>query len=293
MTNQTPFTLKIFVANGDPDGLRFVDRSNWNGRAVVFPRAVYRDVRIREEFQQAGVYLLLGPRADAEGEILYVGEGDPVGPRLNEHYANRDFWTRAVFFVGGPGQLNKAHVQFLESRLVARAKSAKRMLLDNGNIPAEPTLSEADRADMTVFLDNILGILPVLGIHAFEQSPVSLSQGQATLLHCQGKGVTATGYDTPQGFVVKANSFASADEAPSLKAYFPNISKLRAELRTNGVVVFDENRLRFTQDYTFNSPSQASSVVLGNSSNGRADWKDANGCTLKQLQESETQQLNS
>jgi len=291
MTNQPPFSLRIFVATGDPDGLRFVERSNWNGRAVVFPRAVYREVRTREEFQQAGVYLLLGPRQDSEGDILYIGEGDPVGPRLSEHYANKDFWTSAVFFVAGPGQLNKAHVQYLESRLVGRAKAAKRMLLDNGNIPAEPTLSEADRADMTVFLENILGILPVLGVHAFEQSPVSLSKGQTTLLTCQGKGVTATGYDTPQGFVVKANSLASAEEAPSLKGYFPALSKLRTELVRNGVLVLDQNRLRFTQDYTFNSPSQASSIVLANSSNGRVDWKDANGCTLKQLQESETHQL--
>jgi len=290
MTNERPFSLRIFVANGDPDGLRFVDRSNWNGKAVVFPRAVYTEVRARAEFQQAGVYLLLGPRPEGDGEILYVGEGDPIGPRLNEHYAKKDFWTRAVFFIAGPGQLNKAHVQYLESRLVGRAKAAKRMLLDNGNIPAEPTLSEADRADMTVFLENILGILPILGIHAFEQSPGSPSKGQSTLLTCQGKGVTATGYDTPQGFVVKAGSFASADEARSLKDYFPNISKLRAELLSNGVLVADENRLRFTQDYTFNSPSQASSLVLANSSNGRADWKDINGRTLKQLQESQTEE---
>ena len=36
-----PFSLRIFVADGDPDGLRIVDRSNWNGKALVFPRAVW------------------------------------------------------------------------------------------------------------------------------------------------------------------------------------------------------------------------------------------------------------
>jgi hypothetical protein len=34
-----PFTLKIFVPDGDPDGLRIVDRTNRNGKALVFPRA--------------------------------------------------------------------------------------------------------------------------------------------------------------------------------------------------------------------------------------------------------------
>jgi hypothetical protein len=57
MNNETPFTLHIFVADGDPDGLRLVERSNWIGKAVIFPRALYPQVRSRAEFQQIGVYL--------------------------------------------------------------------------------------------------------------------------------------------------------------------------------------------------------------------------------------------
>jgi Domain of unknown function (DUF4357) len=144
---------------------------------------------------------------------------------------------------------------------------------------------------MNVFLDNILGILPVLGIHAFELSPLNIATVQMPMLTCQGKGVTATGYDTPQGFVVKSGSFAASAEAPSLKDYFPNISKLRTELLTSGVLVSEGDKLRFMQDYTFNSPSQASSVVLGNSSNGRKDWRDSSGRMLSEVQEAQTQQL--
>jgi hypothetical protein len=59
MSNQTPFSLRIFVADGDPDGLRLVERSNWIGKAVMFPRALFPQVRNRSEFQQTGVYLLL------------------------------------------------------------------------------------------------------------------------------------------------------------------------------------------------------------------------------------------
>jgi len=287
MSKQPPFELRIFVADGDPDGLRLVTRSNWIGKAIVFPRALFTQVRNRDEFQQTGVYLLVGPRPEGDGEMLYVGEGDPVLDRLKGHYAGKDFWTRAVFFVAGMEHLNKAHVQFLEAQLVARARAAKRMPLDNGNIPTEPTLSEADRAYTNVFLDNMLGILPLLGIDAFEQSPGTASTSQTTLLTCQGKGVIATGYDTPQGFVVKSGSFAASEEARSLSAYFPNLSKLRSELLSRGVLMSESNRLRFAQDYTFNSPSQASSVVLANSSNGRVDWKDSSGRTLKELQEAQ------
>ena len=135
--------------------------------------------------------------------MLYIGEGDPVRPRLDSHYANKDFWTRAVFFVA-PSQLNKAHVQYLEAQLVSCAQAAKRMPLENGNQPKEPTLNEADRADMEVFLQNILGMLPVLGVQAFEPGHGAAVAGTQPLLTCSGRGITATGVDTPQGFVVRS-----------------------------------------------------------------------------------------
>ena len=287
MIKPAPFSLRIFVADGDPDGLRLVERSNWVGKAVVFPRALYPAVRDRAEFQQTGVYLLLGPRPSGEGDMLYVGEGDPVRPRLDSHYANKDFWTRAVFFVA-PGQLNKAHVQYLESQLVARANAAKRMPLENGNRPAEPTLNEADRADMEVFLQNILGMLPVLGVPAFEQGPGMVETGSQTLLTCAGRGITATGVDTPQGFLVRTGSQAASEEVPSLAEHFPSLIELRTHLKESGVLVEDGTALRFTQDFTFSAPSQASAVVLARPSNGRTDWKDAQGRTLKQLQEEQS-----
>ncbi|MET4841519.1 GIY-YIG nuclease family protein [Bradyrhizobium japonicum] len=287
MSNGAPFTLHIFVANGDPDGLRLVERSNWIGKAIMFPRALYPQVRGRPEFQQIGVYLLLGPREEGDGETMYIGEGDPVRPRLEDHYAKKDFWTRAVFFIAGPGHLNKADVQYLEAQLVNKARAAKRTPLDNGNKPSEPTISERDRAAMDVFLDNILGMLPVLGIHAFEQTSLKAGESQGAVLTCQGRGVTATGVDTPKGFVVQGGSFCSKDETPSLRDHFPSISELRADILKSGVLVLDGDKFRFTQDYTFSSPSLASAVVLGRSSNGRTDWKDASGRTLKEIQETQ------
>lgn len=47
MSTNTPFSLRIFVVDGDPDGLRLVERSNWVGKAIIFPRAVYTQVRNR------------------------------------------------------------------------------------------------------------------------------------------------------------------------------------------------------------------------------------------------------
>jgi hypothetical protein len=309
---QTPFSLRIFVADGDPDGLRIVDKSNWIGKSLVFPRALLPQVKARPELAQTGVYLLLGPRPDGEGDMLYVGEGDPIRPRLESHYAQKDFWTRAIgFTTTTAGQLNKAHVQFLESRLIALARAAKRMPLDNANQPAEPSLSEADRADMEVFLGHMLGMLPVLGVHAFEKAQraaaialsfvaapsvavaaVSVAQAAPVAsagveLVCSGKGYESRGSDTSQGFLVFASSTASADIGNSLSW---SQRKLREDLLKSGVLQAEAAALRFTQDYLFSSPSTAASLIHGRSANGRVEWKGADGRTLKAMQEAEAGQ---
>ena len=285
MSGTTPFSLRIFVVDGDPDGLRVIDRTNWNGKALVFPRTLLPKVKHRPEFGQTGVYLLLGPRPDGEGDMLYVGEGDPVRPRLESHHAQKEFWARAVFFVAGEGQLNKAHVQFLEAQLIKRARAAKRLPLDNGNSPAEPTLSEPDRAYVGVFLDHMLGMLPVLGIHAFEQVIATSVIATPDMLVCHGKGVTAHGYEATQGFVVKAGSEAVGEEAPSMKEHVRGTYDLRQDLKKSGVLKLTGDCFIFVQDYPFSSPSTAAAIVLGRSANGRTDWKNSQNQTLKELQE--------
>lgn len=37
MPDQRPFSIKIFVPDGDPDGLRIVEKSNWTGEGVAPP----------------------------------------------------------------------------------------------------------------------------------------------------------------------------------------------------------------------------------------------------------------
>ena len=284
MSLSKPFSIRIFVADGDPDGLRLVERSNWVGKAIVFPRALLPKIKQRAELDQTGVYVLLGPRADGEGDMLYIREGDPIRPRLESHYAQKDFWNRAVCFVAAPGQLNKAHVQFLESNLIRMARAAKRIPLDNANQPAEPSLSEADAADMRVFLENMLGMLPVLGVHAFELAVPMTPVLAETILTCSGKGVVASGYEATQGFVVKSGSQAVGESVPSMQQHVRGMFDLREELIANGVLQREGGHFRFTQDYVFSSPSTAAAVVLGRSANGRIEWKDSRGRALKELQ---------
>ncbi len=57
-----PFTLRISVPDGDPEGVRIIDRMNWTGLGIVFPREKWPTTRPRREFGRPGVYILTGTR---------------------------------------------------------------------------------------------------------------------------------------------------------------------------------------------------------------------------------------
>ena len=166
-----PFTIRIFVPDGDPEGVRLIDRMNWTGIGIAFPRTHLAEVRNRSELAGAGVYVLVG-YSDADDDLptVYVGQADHVGRRLEQHDADKEFWDWGIAFVSTSGGLNRAHATWLEYALIDRARSAGRCRLDNGNSPQEPRLSEAEKADTKGFLKEILQILPLVGLRAFESA---------------------------------------------------------------------------------------------------------------------------
>lgn len=277
---QRPFSIRIFVPDGDPDGLRLVEKSNWTGIGVVFKRTGYKQVVGRDEFGRTGIYVLVGTSEDSALPMLYIGEGDPVKDRLSQHYSKKDFWDWSVFFVTKDNSLNKAHVKHLESRLLELAKDSKQCRLDNTGSSLQPTLSEAERADVESFLLDMLSIFPLLGLGVFEKTETSDKNRQG-LLYIKAKGVTGSGYEDAKGFVVCSGTRAVTEETKTLHGY---ISTLRKDLLDQGVLVRDGDHYKFIQDQVFSSPSTAASVILGRAENGRTAWKNKAGTTLKELQ---------
>lgn len=286
------FSVNVFLPTGDPEGLKVVEKSNWSGRGLVIPKAIFGESKSRDELTRTGVYLLVGPSETSTLPTVYVGEGDPVRPRLEQHVAKKDFWTHAVVFTSKDSNLNKAHVQRLESRLVELASTAKRCLLDNGNVPAPPSLSEVDEAMAEGFLDDVLLCLPILGYSMFETGADAATGDSKRVFHLTSKGIEARGRETAAGFVVLKNSTAVGDDkiVPSMIAHLSNVKDLRDELIRQGVLVQNGGGFVVSQDYVFGSPSTAAAVLLGRSANGRVEWKTKDGRTLKDIQEAEATQ---
>jgi len=173
-----PYTIRIYVEDGDPEGVRIIDHMNWTGQAVVFPREKWAAIRSRKEFDEPGVYILIGYVADDELPTLYIGEGDGVRSRIDAHAKTKSFWSWAIEFHSGNRGLNKAHVQWLEYALVQQAKKASRSHLENSNEPLEPALTPSEKAGTKKFLKEILQILPLAGLRALDVPKVTVPEGR-------------------------------------------------------------------------------------------------------------------
>ena len=274
-----PTTIRIFLADGTPDGFRIVERPNWTGRAVSASRSQLKRALQRGEFNQPGVYVLTGWTEEGERSV-YIGESESLRVRIKLHAGDKDFWTRVVAFVSANDSLNKAYLRYLEARLIRLAMNAKQWDIANQTRPSLPPLSEMDRADAEWFLAQMRVIFPLLGVDAFEEASVPPDR-ELPKVSLVTKRAHAKGREVDDGFVVMQGSCASGKETPSIP---DSLREKREKLLQNGVLVPEGEELVFTQDYRFSSPSAAAGVVCGAAVNGLTAWK-RDEQTLKELQQ--------
>lgn len=282
-------SVRLFLVDGSPQGMRTAEVGNWTGLALVCPRTDLSRLGEREEVQRTGVYILIGPsETSASGHAVYVGEGDEVWGRLSSHDTRKDFWTWVVLFVSKDANLTKAHVRWLESTLVREIRQARRAEVLNGNEPPAGRLPEADTSDMETFFENVRLLLPTLGLNVFAvEAPAAGEQRKFELtLELKWEDAKAECVVREGQFVVQPGSTARTKEVDSLGE---GSRILRKSLRDAGVLVPIPGNgalLQFTQEYAFDSPSAAASVVAGTGLNGRAAWKvKPSGESYKEWQE--------
>jgi hypothetical protein len=81
---------------------------NWTGIGFEISRDVWGKYKHREEFDRAGIYILVGYQEEDDLPMLYIGQGDGVRKRIDSHEKNKSFWDKALVFVSNSGGLNRA-----------------------------------------------------------------------------------------------------------------------------------------------------------------------------------------
>jgi hypothetical protein len=281
--NMTSATLKLFLPRGDAKSLRTAEISNWTGKAIAAPRTELDQLLAREELDKAGVYILLGNDPKTNAPHAYIGEAEVIRDRLKQH-KSKEFWISAIVFISKDENLTKAHVRYLENRLLAEAAEVNRFTLDQ-NQAGGSRLPESDREDMEVFLARIKQLLPVLGSEILTPIAQPTTKTQpGGVLYCRIKSVEGRGQRTASGFVVFQGSTAVLEERPSAENY-PYVIAQRKQLIAEGALTEKDGSLIFKRDVEFSSPSAAAAVIHGGSANGLIAWKTEGGQSLKQLDE--------
>jgi len=278
--------LKIYLADGTVSGIRHAEIVNWTGQALAIPRVKIKDLDDREEVHRPGVYFLFGYDDEVSRSAAYIGEAENITKRLQQHLASKDFWNEAICFTNKDENLTKAHVKYLESRLIELSLHANRYQLDNGNQPPQSSLPRGERDAMEEFLENIRTLLGTLGHKLLEpvvKTPVSeqtvSSEPSPVLVTLKGRKYKAAAQLTSEGIVVLKGSEGSPSANPSLSKGY---TKIRDNLIDKGLLNEENSKLVATDDILFTSSSQAAAVLLGYPCNGLDYWVDSKGQSLKQ-----------
>jgi hypothetical protein len=274
-------TLELFFIDGKPDGMLTAQVFGWTGHILSAPRTRLPEALKRTESHYTGIYILLGELGDEPR--AYIGEGENIANRIKTHDAKKDWWSRVILITSAANNLHKAHVQYIEARLVQEGIKAGNASLENGTSPSLPSLSEAAKADMEEFIARTLMVLPALRVDLFTSKakpdktvgskPASSTNTQPVFeLTLKREGIRATAVLEDGEFVVQKGSMARGTYIGdrSEKSYYWRIYDKLVE---QGILVTKGKHKVFTQSYAFSSTSAAGAVCNGRSTAGPITWK--------------------
>ena len=263
-------SIKLFLTDGTPNGILTAEIINWTGHIVSAPRSQINNLLQRTEALRTGIYFLINDEEDPLYPKVYIGESECIGNRLKQHENNKDFWTKVCIVTGKDENLTKTHIKYLESRLIQIALSNSQCDLTNGTAHIYDKLPESDTADMEYFLEQIQMALPILGCSFLKEQKTTTAPiiVEAEFI-LNAKDISATAKLINNDFYVLKGS--QVRKEPTNANAHSYVKKLRPALLEKKII--DPTTYTFSKNHLFNSPSAASAVILGRSSNGRVEWK--------------------
>lgn len=297
MKNSKNFNL--FLLDGEVTGRIKCTLSNWTGLAFKIPRLYLDKCKDRQDLKQSGVYFLFG-KNDSDEDEVYIGQagirknGEGVLFRVSEHLKDDFYFTEAVMLTTQNNSFGPTEISYLENKFTNMATETDRYKIINGNDPNPGNVTEEKESELEDFIEYSKMVLGVLGYKIFvpivetrEKINTSNKDDELVLYLSRksrksNKTIEAKCKRTNEGFVVLKGSMIEEIDS---RAIPKSIKELRDRNRKNNEIIDG----KITKDHLFNSPSYAAAFVLGMQTNGRTDWRNKNGITLKELEEKEMQ----
>lgn len=288
--------INMFLMDGEVTGKIKCTLSNWTGVIYKIPRIQLGDLKSRDEMKQSGIYFLFGRDEDKQKYVTYIGQattrknGEGVLLRIQEHTrdTHADYFNDVIILTTQNNSFGPTEISYLENKFTQLAKEAGRYIVKNGNDPNPGNVTEEKESELDEIVENTLMIIGTLGYRVFvpmtKEASQDLTDNHSAYLYLKrktkksNKVIEATCERTTEGFVVLEGSQVEIKDSPYLPA---SLKEMRQNLIASRVIqdgVLKEKQL-------FSSPSYAAAFLLGMQTNGRTDWKDQDGRTLKELEE--------
>lgn len=269
-------TISIYIPDANPRSIKICEITDSIVKALYIPRSKLAEASKREELKDPGIYFLIGEKNEVGKPKIYIGEAEVLLTRIKQHNISKEFWNSVICFVSEKKNINKAHIKYLENFACNEAKRINKCELENNTNPTQSSLTEQDEDFVLSFFDDLKLLIGTLGFPIFEES----QKDKSNIFYCKGKGASATGEYTEDGFTVFKGSKSNLEESKTAGSW---VNRMRDDLKQKNVLKQEGNVLIFTEDYTFSSPSISASVVLARRANGWIEWKDKNGKTMDEL----------
>ena len=223
---------------------------------------------------------MLGKDSDNK-DTIYVGEAEKMVTRVKQHFKDQHYWNDCIIVISKDNILNKAHVKYLENKFYYLAKDAGRAVIINNTVPTCSSISEFDEAMLVEFIENAKLLVNTLGYKVFDKVELkNIIEINEEIFHINStRGADAKGLIVSDGFMVLKGSKISYDITPSTAEWVKNI---RNKLIEKAIV---NQSFTFESDYVFTSPSVSAAIIMGRNANGRIEWRNSNGKSIKDIEE--------
>lgn len=281
-------TIEIFLPNGNPSSIQKARNTISPLKAIMFNIAELEN--LKTDFENTnGVYVLLGDE-DVIDQV-YIGETNDLYKRFKNHRSNKEFWNIGYAIINETGSFDKAHLTYLESLMISKARECQNSDVQNDNAGQPSRITDEKKFDCLNYFQTIVLLVETLGLNIFKVNlnKTSVQSSDTTVFKYSGKDKSwdASCIVIDNTYVVLKGSKMRKEVVESLKAKYTKsfVLSSRNKLISNTNLIEDKgDYYLFKQDYAFKSPSAAAGTISGRHDNGWLKWKNSvTGETLEDV----------
>ena len=274
-------SIMLYLADGTGEGYVRAEAKGYSTKAVKFPRSQFPFAKEKsakdfgkEPEKIKAVYLLIGTIEKTGKKVVYIGQSTTLFNRLKNHLApnKKGFYWHTAIFCTDP-DLDGEKTEYAENEFFMMAQKSSFEVKTDRTRKAI-SLRDSDLEFMEKFIDFAKEYITAFGYKELVCDTPKQAGADTPTFFLNGKGASAEGFLSLNGFTVREGSRISSGEAKSLNKRYANLRRERGTIR-KGV---------FVKDREYSSPSEAACVVLGNSVSGKSSWKTSDGLTINQMQ---------